>query len=91
MNIFKMTQEELKEYLKLNIDTLEPDELLKELIECGLSEENESFYEIVTPYYLEDSSFSCEYDLTIHRTSRFLSFFNKRKKIDENELMGRAA
>ena len=36
MNIFKMSEEELEKYLKENIDTKKPSELLEELIECGL-------------------------------------------------------
>ena len=36
MNIFKLSHEEFQEYLKNNIDTKEPEELLQELIECGL-------------------------------------------------------
>lgn len=44
MNIFKLTKEELEKYLKENIDTKKPNELLEELIECGLESEadNES-------------------------------------------------
>ena len=40
MNIFKLSDKEFKKYLKLNIDTLNPKELLADLIECGLESED---------------------------------------------------
>ena len=43
MSIFKLSEKELEMYLKENIDTKKPNELLKELIECGL--ESEGKYE----------------------------------------------
>ena len=39
MNIFKLSDEEFEKYLKLNIDTINPKELLADLIECGLESE----------------------------------------------------
>ena len=36
MNIFNLSDKEFEEYLNNNIDTKEPNELLQELIECGL-------------------------------------------------------
>lgn len=41
MNIFKLSDKEFEKYLNKNIDTLNSEELLAYLIECGLeSEEN---------------------------------------------------
>ena len=40
MNIFKLPDKEFEKYLKLNIDTLNPKELLADLIECGLESED---------------------------------------------------
>ena len=40
MNIFKLSDKEFEKYLSKNIDTKKPDELLKELIECGLESED---------------------------------------------------
>lgn len=41
MNIFKLSDKEFEKYLKLNIDTINSEELLANLIKYGLeSEEN---------------------------------------------------
>lgn len=39
MNIFKLSDKEFEKYLKLNIDTLNSEELLADLMECGLESE----------------------------------------------------
>lgn len=36
MNIFKLSDKEFEKYLKEDIDNKNPEELLLELIECGL-------------------------------------------------------
>ena len=84
MNIFKMTDEEFEEYLKLNIDNLTSEELLSELIECGLSAEKETYYE-------KDNSFDCSYSMTIHKTSWLDKFIRNKKKVSVDEIMRRAA
>ena len=39
MNIFKLSDKGFEKYLNKNIDTLNPKELLADLIECGLESE----------------------------------------------------
>ena len=91
MNIFKMTDEEFEEYLKLNIDTLNPEELLADLIECGLSAEKQTYYEIEENYYEKDNYFDCSYSMTIHKTSWLDKFIKNKKKVSVDEMMRRAA
>ena len=91
MNIIKMTDEEFEEYLKLNIDNLTPEELLTELIECGLSEEKQTYYEVEENYYEKDNSFDCSYSMTIHKTSWLDKFIRNKKNISLDEKMRRAA
>lgn len=91
MNIFKMTDEEFEEYLKLNIDNLTSEELLSELIECGLSAEKQTYYEVEETYYEKDNSFDCSYSMTIHKTSWLDKFIRNKKKVSVDEIMRRAA
>ena len=43
MNIFKLSDKEFEKYLKENIDNKNPNELLEDLIECGLKIKEDNF------------------------------------------------
>lgn len=91
MNIFKMTDEQFEEYLKLNIDTLNPEKLLADLIECGLYEEEQTYYKMKDDYYEKDNLFDCSYNMVIHRTTWFDKLKRNKTEVSTAEMMRWAA
>lgn len=91
MNIFNMNDKEFEEYLKKNIETLKPEELLQELIDCGLSEEVDLYYSFDNEYTFENTLVDNSFDLTVHRTSIIKKFFSSKRSLDVQETMRRAA
>ena len=91
MNIFNMNDKEFEEYLKKNIETLKPEELLQELIDCGLSEEVDLYYSFDNEYTFENTLVDNSFDLTVHRTSIIKKLFSGKRSLDVQETMRRAA
>lgn len=86
MNIFELSEEEIKKILQNELNKVTPEELLEELIECGLSEEINIVDQ--AEYNTMQTVYSNECNLWVHKEKSGWTNLFKRfaKKNDFDDL-----
>lgn len=82
MNIFELSEEEIKKALQEELDKVTPEELLEELIECGLKEDIN--IQIEAEYNATQVVYSNDCNLWVHKeSSGWTSWIKKFGKKDD--------
>lgn len=88
MNIFELNEKEMKEVLEKKMNSVTPEELLEELIECGLEIKQEVPLKIEAEYEinLEQVSYDCISTWRNIKTTGWTNIKNKLTGKDEKNI-----
>ena len=80
MNIFNLDDKEFDKKINEIFDNINPEELLEELVECGLKINDKVEYSISNSYIMENEY---DYSLQFNKTKMWDKLFNKKKNNKE--------